>query len=77
MVNYNAPGFSYQNFIKAFEGEKHKFFFPYEWLDFQDKLDYSNVPSHESFYSLLKQSNIADAKHAFVVSTRQEKIGNP
>ena len=58
MVNYIASGFSYQNFIKAFGIEENKFFFPYEWLDSVDKLDYPDVPPHGSFYSSLKQSNI-------------------
>ena len=39
MVNYFAPGFSYQNFIKAFGVEENKFFFSFEWLDSVDKLD--------------------------------------
>ena len=30
MVNYIAPGFSYQNFVKGFGVEENKFFFPYE-----------------------------------------------
>ena len=73
MVNYVAPEFSYQNFIKAFGVEENKFFFPYEWLDSVDKLDYTDVPLHGSFYSLLKQSNITDKEYAFVVSTWNEK----
>ena len=73
MVNYIAPGFSYQNFIKAFGVKENKFFFPYEWLDSPDKLDYPDVPPHGSFYSSLKQANITDKEYAFVVSTWQEK----
>ena len=46
MVNYIAPGFSYQNFIKAFGVEENKFFFSFEWLDSVDKLDHSDVPPH-------------------------------
>ena len=73
IVNYIAPGFSYQNFIKAFGVKENKFFFPYEWLNSPDKLDYPDVPPHGSFYSSLKQANITDKEYAFVVSTWQEK----
>ena len=72
MVNYIAPGFFNQNFIKVFGVEENNFF-PYEWLDSPDKLDYPDVPPHGSFYSSLKQSNITDKEYAFVVSTWQAK----
>ena len=37
--NYIAPGFSYDQFLKAYECEQTKGFFPYEWVDNLDKLE--------------------------------------
>ena len=33
ITNYLAPGFSYDQFLKAYECEQTKGFFPYEWID--------------------------------------------
>ena len=38
VTNFLAPGFSYDKFLKAYECPQTKRFFPYEWLDFLDKL---------------------------------------
>ena len=73
IINYIAPGFSYQNFIKAYGVKDNKFFFPFEWLDTLDKLDYSELPSYESFYSSLKKSSITKEEYAFVAKTWKEK----
>ena len=35
--NYLAPGFSYDQFLKAYECEQTKGFFSYQWLDCLDK----------------------------------------
>ena len=33
LTNYLTPGFSYDQFLKAYECEQTKGFFPYEWID--------------------------------------------
>ena len=35
-----------------------KFFFPYEWFDSYEKLDYPELPPVECFYSSLRQTNV-------------------
>ena len=49
ITNYLAPGFSYDQFLKAFEREQTKGFFPYEWVDGLDKLEQTSLPPHVAF----------------------------
>ena len=58
ITNYLAPGYSYAQYLKAYEIPVQKGFFPYEWLDSLDKLEQNHLPTHEDFYSQLKGSNI-------------------
>lgn len=57
--NFLAPGFSYAQFINAYECSLQKGFFPYEWLDSPDKLNTTQLPQREAFYSSLKNSDIS------------------
>ena len=41
-----------------------KFFFPYEFRDSLEKLNYPSLPPHEAFYSSIKNSNISDEEYA-------------
>ena len=63
--NYLAPGFSYDQFLKAYECEQTKGFFPYEWLDCLDKLEETSLPPHAAFYSSMKNANITDEEYAY------------
>ena len=53
-VNYLAPGFSYDTYLKAYGRELTKGHFPYEYMDHVWKLDDSNLQTKEAFYSRLK-----------------------
>ena len=55
--NFLAPGCSYSKFLKAFEIEESKFYFPYEWFDDKSKLEWTCVPEVGDFYSSLKRQN--------------------
>ena len=41
IINFLAPGFTYDKLLKAYECPQTKGFFPYEWMDSLDKLDSS------------------------------------
>ena len=43
-----------------------KGFYPYEWMDNNEKLNYDGLPSVDNFYSTLKNENITeeDYNHA-------------
>ena len=43
--NYLAPGYSYVKFLKAYQIEESKFYFPYEWFDDERKLQNHQLTS--------------------------------
>ena len=49
ITNYLAPGFSYDQFLKAYECEQTKGYFPYEWVDGLNKLEETSLPPHTAF----------------------------
>lgn len=54
-----TPGFSLDAYLKLYgDGTASKFYFPYEWFDDIDKLNYASLPSHDDFYSSHKGKNI-------------------
>ena len=63
--NYVAQGFSYDQFLKAYEFEQTKGCFPYKWVDGLDKLNETLQPPHVAFYSSLKNANITDEEYAY------------
>ena len=54
IMNYLGPGTSYEKWVKAYECETVKSWFPYEWLDTPEKLDFPRLPKYEEWYSKLK-----------------------
>ena len=65
ITNYLAPGYSYAKFLKAYNVEQQKGFFPYEWVDDLHKLDATELPPHDAFYSKLKNTNIANEEYEY------------
>ena len=63
--NYLAPGLCYDQFLKAYECEQTKWFFPYEWVDNPDKLEETSLPPRAAFYSSLKNANITDEEYQY------------
>ena len=63
--NYVAPGFSYDQYLKAYKCEQTKGFFPYEWVDGLDKLEETSLPPHAAFYSTLKNDNITQNEYTY------------
>ena len=54
IMNYLGPGTSYEKWVKAYECETVKSWFPYEWFDKPEKLDFRGLPKYEDWYSKLK-----------------------
>ena len=73
ICNYIAPGFNYERYLKAFDCTLEKGFFPYEYVDSLAKLNETCLPSHDSFYSTLKQSNITDSEYELCQRVWTEK----
>ena len=45
--SYLAPNYSYDAFIKAYKCKLEKGFFPYDFFDSYDKVNNTELPSHE------------------------------
>ena len=54
IINYLGPGTSYEKWVKAYECKTVKSWFPYEWFDRPEKLDYPGLPDYPDWYSKLK-----------------------
>ena len=55
MINYLAPGLSFDAWCKANNCEQQKLFFPYQFLDSYEKLSHVGPVKYEDFYSDLKK----------------------
>ena len=53
-----------------------KGFFPYEWFDHLDKLNSTALPSHQQFYSNLKNSNISEEDYTYCQHVWREEQMN-
>lgn len=73
ITNYLAPGFSYAQFLKAYECTEEKGCFPYEWVDGLDKLEETSLPPHDAFYSSLKNANITEEEYQYCQQVWEEK----
>ena len=61
----NLPKESFKNLNNFYKGEELKLLFrkgvfPYDWLDGLDKLNTTQLPSKDAFYSILNDENISD-----------------
>ena len=50
VMNYLGSGTSYDKWIKAYSSKQTKSWFPYEWFDSSDKLDYPGLPDYPAWY---------------------------
>ena len=60
IINFLAPGYSYDKYLKAYGCELQKGHFPYEYMDGIGKLEDRALPPQEAFYSRLKNEHISD-----------------
>ena len=57
IVNFLVGATTLDSFLKAYQSEETKGYFPYEWFDSPSKLDCSHLPHYDSFFSKLKNLN--------------------
>ena len=55
---YLAPNFNYSTFLKAYNANEEKGYFPYEFFDSIGVLDETTFPPFESFYTKDKGNTI-------------------
>jgi len=58
IINYVGPGTSYDKWIKAYDCEAEKSWFPYDWFDTPEKLDFPGLPDYKEWYSKLKACHV-------------------
>ena len=64
MVNFLAPGYSLDKYLKAYGCDLQKGHFPYEYMDDIVKLEDCAIPPQEAFYSRLNNEGISDEDYA-------------
>ena len=64
IINFPAPGYSYDKYLKAYGCELQKGHFPYEYMDGIGNMKDRALPHQESFYSRLKNEHISDGDYA-------------
>ena len=62
IMNYLAPGITYDKWVKTYGATQTKSWLPYEWFDSADKLDYPGLPPYWFWYSELKNDFILSPK---------------
>ena len=62
VVNYLAPGITYDKWVKTYGATLAKSWLPYEWFDSPDKLDFPGLPPYLVWYSKLKGSYVLSLK---------------
>ena len=70
--HFVAPGFSYAKYLKAFNVEENKGFFPYEYITNLSVLEERELPSREHFYSSLKKTELSIENYNFIQSIWKE-----
>ena len=58
ILNFLGGVTTLDNFLKAYGASEEKGFFPYEWFDSAEKMNESQLPPIESFWSKLKNHNV-------------------
>jgi len=56
VMNFIQQGVDYDNWLKLNNSAQQKSFFPYEWFDSYEKLNYPGLPEYEDWYSKLKRN---------------------
>ena len=64
VINYLAPGFSYDKYLKAYGCTVQKGHFPYEYIDDLRKLEERSLLPQAKLYSRLKNKGITDEDYA-------------
>ena len=58
ILNFLGGATSLDNFLKAYGASEEKGFFRYEWFDSTEKVNETQLPPIESFWSKLKNQNV-------------------
>ena len=62
LMNFLGGATSLDSFLKAYKTSETKGFFPYEWFGHPDKMQNTELPPYDAFYSKLRSCNPLDAE---------------
>ena len=62
-MNFLGGATSLDSFPKAKRTSETKEFYPYEWFHHPDKMQSTELPPYDAFYSKLRSSNILEADY--------------
>ena len=62
VLNYLAPGITYDKWVKTYGATLTKSWLPYEWFDSPDKLAFPGLPPYMAWYSKLKGAYVLSLK---------------
>ena len=68
IMNFLGGATSLDSILKAYETSETKGFFPYEWFDQPDKMQNTELPPHDAFYSKLRSCNPLEAEYTDYVN---------
>ena len=72
ITNYLAPGFSYDQFLKDYQCALTKGYFPYQWTDYIEKLNFPTLPLPEAFHSPLSNTDITEGQYEYCQRVRYD-----
>jgi len=74
--NYLAAGTSYEIFLRSYKISMRKSYFPYEYMDDFSRLDETELPPYDAFFSTLKNVNTLDEEHQIYMRYLQSHNSN-
>ena len=64
IMHFLGGGTSLDSFLKAFKTSERKgFFFTYDWFDYPDKMQNTESPPYDAFYSKLCSCNLLESEY--------------
>ena len=64
VMNFLGGATSLESFLKAYKTAETKGFFPYEWFDCPQKMNNSELPPYDAFFSKLRKVNPLGKHHS-------------
>ena len=68
IINFHGGAKSLGSFLKAYKTSETKRFSPYEWFDHPDKMQNTELPPYDAFYSKPRSSNPLEAEYTKYVN---------
>ena len=74
IMNFLGGATSLDSFLKAYKTSETKGFFPYERFDHPDKMQNSELPPYDAFYSKLRGCNPLEAEYTDYVNLLKKRL---